>query len=583
MRNPDGAAVAVLPEPGTGRWLRFRGPVRVVEARRLSEVAACVAAIEQSARDGLHVAAFFAYEAAPAFDPALAAHPPGGGPLAWAAAFRRAEPFALPVPPDETPRPDWRPAITRERYLAGWRRIRAGLAAGDTYQVNYTFPLAADFDAPAWPLFLAMQQAQCAPWAAFVETAGFAVCSASPELFFRLADGRLASRPMKGTAARRPSYHDDEEAARALQRSEKNRAENVMIVDMIRNDMGRIARPGSVAVTDLFRVERYPTVHQMTSTVTACTAAGFGDVMRALFPCASITGAPKVHTTQIIREVEPGPRGLYTGAIGHVTPGGAAWFNVAIRTVFVDKARRRAVYGVGGGVVWDSEPEQEYEECLLKARVLTARRPPFELLETLLWEPETGYFLLRRHLERMRNSARYFGYAVDTERIAENLLKRAGGFAAQPHRVRVLAAADGSRRIEPAVFTPAPGRTWRVALAPGPVDASDCFLYHKTTHRTVYETMRNAVPDANDVILWNEAGEVTESSIANVVVQRGGIRYTPPVKCGLLAGVYRDTLVETGEMQERVITRDELRSAEALFLINSVRKWMPAVLEEGRR
>ena len=307
----------------------------------------------------------------------------------------------------------WEPAIDRATYRQAIAAIKEQIAAGYTYQINYTFPLGAAFKGEPWPLFVQLALAQRGRYAAYVDTGRHVVCSASPELFFQKADGVLTSRPMKGTAPRGRTVAEDEAQRAWLFASEKNRAENVMIVDMIRNDMGRVAEVGSVRVPVLFEVERYPTVLQMTSTVTSRTNVSVADVFKALFPCASITGAPKVSAMGIIADLEPAARGVYTGAIGYLAPGGRAQFNVAIRTVVVDRQTGRATYGVGSGVVWDSDADEEYDECLLKARVLAAERPDFELLETMLWRPETGVFLLDRHLERLADSAEYFGIAVD--------------------------------------------------------------------------------------------------------------------------------------------------------------------------
>ena len=352
-----------------------------------------------------------------------------------------------------------------------------------------------------------------------------------------------------------------------------------MIVDMIRNDMGHIAVPGSVRVPALYEIARYPTVWQMTSIVESRTRATFPEIMRALFPCASITGAPKVHTMEIIRDLEAGPRGIYTGCIGHVAPGGRAWFNVAIRTVVVDKATDAAAYGVGGGVVWDSDAEDEYRECQTKSAVLTARQPVFSLLETLLWEGAAGYFLLERHLARLLASARYFGIAVDGADVRRRL-QRAGGTAGpQPARVRLTVSHEGIPGIEVGpLASQEPRQPWRVAFAPASIDKSDRFLYHKTTHRQVYDEARSSVHDVDDVLLWNTDGQVTESTIANIVIERGGRALTPPVPCGLLAGVFRDELLASGEIEEAVLGKADVRGAERLWMINSVRQWVPAVL-----
>jgi para-aminobenzoate synthetase/4-amino-4-deoxychorismate lyase len=326
---------------------------------------------------------------------------------------------------------------------------------------------------------------------------------------------------------------------------------------MVRNDMGRVAAVGSVQVASLFDVERYPTLWQMTSTVTAKTDVSLGDIMTALFPCASITGAPKPSTMQIIANLETMPRRVYTGCIGFIAPNKRAQFNVAIRTVLIDKEIGEAEYGVGGGIVWDSVSGDEYEECQVKARILTERRPDFSLLETLLWTPEEGYFLLEYHLQRLRDSAAYFDFPENVDKIR-----------------------DGTISCQETMLTmtnePQPVR---LGIAPTPVDSANPFLYHKTTHRQVYDAARSGCPDCDDVLLWNEQGEITETCIANVVLEFDGELVTPPVRCGLLPGTFRAWLLDQGIVREKVVTIKGLKRSKRIYLVNSVRKWRDAILK----
>ncbi|MBT3192288.1 MAG: aminodeoxychorismate synthase, component I, partial [Verrucomicrobia bacterium] len=374
---------------------------------------------------------------------------------------------------------------------------------------------------------------------------------------------------------------EDDRLAEALHASPKDRAENVMIVDMIRNDIGRVAEPGSVRVSRMYDVERYPTVNQMTSTVEGKTQASLSELMRALFPCASITGAPKVRAMQIIRELESGPRGMYTGCIGHWLPERHARFNVAIRTVVVDRRDGAASYGVGGGIVWDSIAGQELSECLTKAEVLNTSRPRFDILETLLWTEEDGFYLLDRHIERARASAHYFGYVFDEAAMIEQLTEAVGAFPGDRGRVRWLLFPEGTSRCEVIPLPVRADSAVRVRIAPHACKSSDVFLYHKTTNRAVYARAKEMRPDCDDVLLVNERGEVTESTIANVVAEVDGELITPPIASGLLAGTFRGELLELGEIREGRLTPDMLASADALFLINSVRKWMPVTLVTG--
>lgn len=554
----------------TGGWnIHLADPREVQSADRLPDVLPLVRRAEAAAREGKWVALLLSYESAPAFDAALVTREPGAFPLAWMAVFeeiRDVRPAAEGAAPST-----WQPSISRDSYESAIRRIRDYIAAGDTYQVNYTFPLRADFqgDGAAW--FERQGPVQAAPWSVFVDTGRFQILSFSPELFFDWSAGRIVCQPMKGTAPRGLWFEDDEARARALAESRKERAENLMITDMVRSDLGRIAEVGSVQTTALFAIERYPTLFQLTSTVEARSRAGtqLEHILRALFPGASVTGAPKVRTMQLIRELEPQPRGLYTGAIGLLRPGGAAQFNLPIRTVVADRATGKAVFHTGGGVTWDSTAAGEYGECLLKAAFLMESPRSFSLLETLRLE-NGEYYLLEQHLRRLRQSAIYFDAPLDESLVRARSARFAADHRAGTWRVRWTSDARGGIDIEahPLIPTTEP---WRVALAGEPVNTRDPFLYHKTTRREVYDRHLAAHPDCRDVLLWNERGEITESCRANVSVVLGGKEFTPPVACGLLPGILRAEMLESGRLTERAIRIEELRQAEAVYLLNSVR------------
>jgi para-aminobenzoate synthetase/4-amino-4-deoxychorismate lyase len=422
-------------------------------------------------------------------------------------------------------------------------------------------------------LCLAQRSAFCA----YVDPGeGRTIVSASPELFFRANGRELELRPMKGTRPRGRWPDEDRALAEELAASPKDRAENLMIVDLLRNDAGRVAEFGSVRVERLYQVERYETVHQMTSTLRARLRrdAGLADVFRALFPCGSVTGAPKVRTMQIIRELEPSPRGVYCGAIGFVSPGEAV-FSVGIRTLLLDAEAGTAELGVGSGITYDSDAAAEYRECWAKAAFVRLEPAEFRLLETMLWEPDGGWFLLDGHLDRMAASAEYFGYAFDRDDAVRRLAAAARGFARGPLRVRLRLDREGSMEIEaaPRLSSPEPAR---VAIAPEPVDSRDPLLYHKTTRRAEYDRRAASRPDCDDVLLVNERGELTESAIANLVVRLDGALWTPPLECGLLPGVFRAHLLARGEIRERVLYPADLARAEEVWLINSVRKWRRA-------
>jgi len=561
-------------------WLRFVRPSRVVQAADVASVGYTIASVDQLTSAGsVWAVGFVTYEAGAAYG--LRVHASHDLPLAWFAIFT-GDPERL----DDLSewRPDSRanlqslgpmaPTVSRDAFQGAFSRIKDHIAAGDTYQANYTFRLEGRFSGDSRDLFANLVRSQRGRYSVFIRTGPLVICSASPELFFRREGRRLTARPMKGTAPRGRTLVDDRRLRDRLQSSPKERAENVMIVDMMRNDIGRVAAVGTVSVPELFTVERYPTVWQMTSQVEAQTDATLDRVFAALHPSASVTGAPKVRTVEILAELEPEPRGIYTGAVGYVAPGGNAQFNVAIRTAIVDEVQERISFGVGSGIVWDSSADAEYDECLLKGSVLGRSMPAFELLETLRWSPAEGFYLLDRHLNRMRGSAEYFEFDYDERAIREALAGAVAG-ARVPLRVRLRGSPTGAPNVE---CTPlrTSGVPVRLRLAVHPISRDDVFLVHKTTHRVVYE--RSLRDDADDVCLWNGDGEVTESTIANIVVEISGIRVTPPVSSGLLAGTFRAELLHRGEITERVVRVEELSSASHIWLINSVQGWREASL-----
>ena len=568
----------IVRDAASGKWRLFENPLEVISAKAVDDVLPALTKVQEAcAHDGRHAAGFLSYEAATAFDPALYTQPVDDFPLLWFGIYERAHERTL----DElgaaagvVSEEHWDTTVSKEQYAKVFEQLQELIRSGDTYQVNYTYRLRARLASDPFALFLRMADAQRPPFGAFVDTGEWAICSASPELFFHRSAGRVESRPMKGTAARGLWFEQDLEHARRLRESAKERAENVMIVDMVRNDLGRVARPGTVRVTNLFDVERYPTVLQLTSTVTADTNASLVELMTALFPAASITGAPKARTMEIIAAVERSPRRIYTGSIGFIEPGGRAQFNVAIRTVLVNLATGDAEYGIGGGIVADSIADDEWHESRIKARALAAKVPSFELLETMLWTPDTGYLLLGRHLKRLLQSSDYFGFHIDVVDVRERLERYAATLAAVPQRVRLVVSRRGAVNI-----TSSPHDVERgfpaIALARSPIDPANPFLYHKTTNRQVYEDAIASCPGFTDVLLYNERGEATESTIANLVVEIGGELVTPPVACGLLPGTLRAHLLEEHKIREAVITVQQLSDASKCYLLNSVRGFHP--------
>lgn len=578
---------------GASPSFRLAEPVGVLEATRAGEVVAVLEAAEAAAGRGLWVAGFVSYEAAPGLDPALVVRarntddPFAALPLAWFAMFQRAEETTLPVPRDEfvsaAPEGTWMPTTPRDRYESSVDRIRELIAAGETYQVNHTMRLRSRVAGDPRGLYRDLCYAQRGAFSAYLDLGRYRVLSASPELFFELRDGAIVTRPMKGTAPRGRWPEEDRAVADRLLASAKDRAENAMIVDLLRNDLGRISRTGSVTWADVFQVERYETVWHLTTTVSAALEAGVGlaAVFRGLFPSGSVTGAPKVRTMEIISELEDSPRGIYCGAVGYLSPAGPgrpdARFNVAIRTVTLDTASTTAEYGVGGGITWESDPEAEYEEAAAKARVLTARRPDFELLETMRIDPAEGVRHLERHLQRLADSAEYFGFRFEETEAREAVEKTAASAPPTPGRVRLALRKDGTVQVAIMPLAHEP-EVIRVAIDDVPQDPRDVFLFHKTSRRERYEDARRRHPDADDVLLVNDRGEVTESTIASVAVRVDGRWVTPPVEAGLLPGIGRAVALEEERLSEGSVTVEDARSSEELVLISDTRGWRRAVL-----
>ena len=572
----------ILRNAAEANWLRFSNPLEVLNVHDLKAVLPTLRYIEQRVeRDGLFAAGFIGYEAAPAFDSACVVRHDAGFPLLRFGLFK------APVKIDTLPEVEPTAALTWQMdsapayYRGKISRIKAHIRAGDSYQVNFTVRQHAENVYSPWALFrkLAMDGPCTAPYAAYVNCRDWAICSASPELFFELDGDYLRARPMKGTASRGDNLREDEQQKSWLRNSEKNRAENLMIVDMIRSDMGRIAKPGSITVDNLFRVEVYPTTLQMTSCVRARTDRSVTDILRALFPCASITGAPKINTMRLIAALEDTPRRIYTGAIGCISPGRQVRFNVAIRTALVNRHHGHACYGSGGGIIWDSNADEELAEVATKSHILgsPSQRHYFQLLESLLW---TGfdYTLLERHKARLLASARHFGFTVSEASIGHHLESLRTQLPGTPSKVRLLLAENGRLTSEYAPLGEPTHAARRVRLADHPVDPESIWLAHKTTVRSLYDEARAGGASIDDVLLWNTRGLLTESTTANLAIMRDGRWLTPALDNGLLAGTLRAELLETGRLQACDIPIAWLRQAREIRLLNSVREWIDVEL-----
>ncbi len=588
--------------PGGEHAFELDGLEAVITADDPGQVRSALRAVDQATRHGRWAAGYVAYEAGPGLDAALATRPRNEDedlPCLWFGIFRQRIPASPVTPRVLRPAPyhisGWRTAVDQHAHADAIAAIRRHIEDGDTYQVNFTFRLLAAFSGDPYELYRDLVVAQRGPYGAYLDTGRHHIVSASPELFYARAGNRIQVRPMKGTIARGRWPAEDEALAQQLTRSIKDRAENLMIVDLLRNDLGRVAKFGTVRVDELFALERYETLWQLTSRISAelRREVTLEDIFVALFPSGSVTGAPKTRTTEIIADLEPSPRGVYCGAIGYLAPRSAgrpadAAFNVAIRTVTIDTREGTAEYGVGGGITWDSVSAAEYEEARVKAQLLVERRPEFSLVETLRWDRGGGYFLRDEHLVRLADSAEYFGFAFDRVRLDRALDEEVNG-AEETLRVRLVLRRDGEVDVTGVALPVAMALEFdasvdpiRFAIDEEPVSAQNVFLFHKTTHRAAYDERLKRHTQADDVLLHNARGEATEFTIGNLAIQLDGTWWTPPIGAGLLGGVFRNALVAQGVLRERTIHRSELAGAQQIAFLNSVRGWRPAVPFEER-
>ncbi|CAH2713778.1 Isochorismate synthase MenF [Neobacillus rhizosphaerae] len=552
----------------------FQNPIKVIIAHTIDEVIPSFQLVQDAVDNGYYAAGFITYESAAAFDSAYRVKEGTSLPLLWFGIFP--EPLLRPLSHTGTySLTEWKSSVSTDEYNQSILSIKQSIENGDTYQTNYTIRLNSHFQGNDIAFFEKLKRAQASNYCAYINTGNHSILSASPELFFHLDGDEITTRPMKGTIKRGKSVADDEANAKWLYHSEKNRAENLMIVDLLRNDLGIIAEPGTVNVPQLFEIEHYPTVHQMTSTITAKVSANtkLVDIFKALFPCGSITGAPKISTMNIISNLETSPREVYCGAIGFISPNKEAIFNVPIRTVLIEHQSGIATYGVGGGITWDSTTEDEYQEIMTKASLLEENRPEFQLLESLL-VVRGEFFLLQEHLNRLKKSAQFFGFLYNSEGVKKALLEFSSQNNIGELKVRLLLENDGNITIEGTPINK-PQAPLKVMLADNPIEKNNPFLYHKTTNREVYAQFQMWKPSAVfDVLLWNEDGELTEFTNGNVVLEIDGALWTPPLNRGLLAGTFREMLLKNGKIHEKTLTVADLQKTTKIWFINSVRKWL---------
>ncbi len=557
-------------------WALFEDPVEIIQSEKLEDVGPILKKIGRTKYKNLHCCLFVPYDAARSFDPALEASISTNIPLVWAAFYKAPRIFLKlnDIPDSDVIRINTQNEILKKAYLKKISQIKLLIKNGDTYQVNFTFRTHANFSANAEEYFLSLFKFHQPEYAAFINTGKLKILSLSPELFIMKKSNVITSLPMKGTAARMPNYDDDIAVARSLSLDPKNRAENIMITDMVRNDLGKISKTGSVKTTTIFNVLTTMSVHQMVSKVEASLNENLSlmDIFQALFPPASITGTPKIRSTQIIHDLEKSPRGIYTGTIGHVKPNGDFIFNVAIRTATIKNKILSA--GIGGGIVADSNPIDEWNEAILKSSFLNCNRSGFKIFETILFKKKHGYLWLNEHLKRLANSQKYFLRSFNEKKIIESLM-RISQKLPQLARVKISLSPNGEAEIQ---WNEISSLGWQkkdvtIMISKIRTSSKNILLYHKTDERKIYDTeFHNAqLAGYEEVIFANERDEITEGAITNLFVKKKKGWVTPPLRCGLLPGIWRAKMLKKLNAKEQVIGLEEFMSEKKIIIGNSVR------------
>ncbi|HSE42027.1 MAG TPA: aminodeoxychorismate synthase component I [Acidobacteriota bacterium] len=565
-------------------------PELVLQTNKLSEVKAVLNEVQNYVKEGWTAFGFLTYEAGFAFLPNLPEPRRNYLPLLW---FALTKSFQTQLPEnyfENTAQPhisDLKLNLSLDSYSDAIQKIKIHIEKGDTYQVNYTMRYTGKYDGPPKNLYAWLRQQQRVNYAAYIETPEWSILSFSPELFFRRSGSDILMRPMKGTAPRGKTPGEDAQNAAVLHSSIKERSENLMIVDLLRNDLGKVCKPGSVHVIAPMEIECYETLLQMTSTVqgTLNEQRDISQILEATFPSGSITGAPKIRTMQIIDALERQPRGIYTGSIGWWSANECV-FNVAIRTLSIEGSSGKYEMGVGSGILYEADATREYEECKLKAQFLTMASPPFSLFETILWEPKSGFRNLPFHLERLERSALYFLFKFELTAIQEALASAAKELYSRDASTRVKLLIDETGTAEIQMNEVEPLKTpLFVSLSKSRTNSEDRFLYHKTTLRDLYEAEHTEAKAKGffDVIFRNERNEITEGAISNVFIEKNGKLFTPPVKCGLLNGTFRRYVLDSRkwDVEERILTIEDLKSADRIYVSNAIRGLLQVQLKNN--
>ncbi|PHR60181.1 MAG: aminodeoxychorismate synthase, component I [Robiginitomaculum sp.] len=562
-----------LAEAGAARQRLYTQPIEIITANCVDDIAPALAHMQKMHQEGLYLAGYFSYELGHVLEPVLDKLYQEGSakPLLKFGVFKDFEHAGL-TPTQNVYLGEGKPLWSLAQYQKRFAKVMAYIRAGDVYQINLSFPVYGDYVGDGASVYEHIKARQPVRYGGVISLGGDEIVSLSPELFFETEDRCLRMRPMKGTCARSTDSTIDMQLAKALQQDVKNRAENLMIVDLLRNDMSRLSVAGSVSVTDLFSIETFPTLHTMTSGIESTLEDGVDlvQILKALFPCGSITGAPKIRAQEIIQDLETQSRGAYCGAHGYIDPNGDMRFNVGIRTLIL-QADKCYVYNVGSAVVADSDGAAEYDECLLKSEFLQS---PYQLIETFGWDYQIGFMHFDLHLARLCASAKKLGFKYDPICVTQALEDFVVNLDT-PHKVRLTLDKNGDVMVSgEALNLLSAHEVWDVALSKNTVNRADPLLMHKTTRRGFLDGERrrlNTLTGCQEVLLFNTEGELCEGSFTNVFVEKKGTLFTPPISAGLLGGILRHVLLANKEAQECQLTYEDVITADALYIGNSVR------------
>jgi len=568
----------------------FTEPIKIIQTHDIRKIKSCFTQIELAKKKGHYTSGFISYEAGLIKNKNLQCLPPSKMPLIWMGVFK--DPIIFNHKKNKFINhshisllknqeffnqkyklSNLKIDISSKDYVRNIKKIKQFIESGETYQVNYTTKYKFDFKGSTIALYKQLRNNQNISYGALIRIPELEIVSLSPELFFRQDKNQLMVKPMKGTAIRGVNIKEDIKNRTVLAKDIKNQAENLMIVDLLRNDLGKVSKISSVKVKKLFEVETYKTLLQMTSTITSelKPKTPLFKIFKSLFPCGSITGAPKIKTMEIINKLENKPRGIYTGAIGFFAPNNKAIFNVAIRTITLKN--NKGEMGIGSGITYDSDPIAEYKECKLKAKFLTM--PDFKLIETMLWDNKQKLPLLENHMRRLRQSAKFFNFSLNKKIILEDLNNLTKTLNPKHHyKIRLLLSANSDITLDSSVLLKSkliPNQ--KIALSKKKTQSSNIFLYHKTTNRILYnyEYMKYSKLGFFDVIFCNEKNQITEGSISNIFIKKNGIYYTPPIKCGMLPGIFRQNFIQKNKVKEKILFLADLKTAETIYCTNAIR------------